>query len=296
MKSLVVTGASGWMGRSAIASWLRGGNSPESVRVITRRSSPLEFMGHKIKKFSPLDSIKMQRPTTLVHSAFATRELYDQLGPKEFELANREIIQNAEDITAALKPQNVIFLNSGVTQKAPARRYKDPSYEAYARMKGEERDVILRSAEKVGASVVEGVLFSSSGRFMKNPLQFAFGSLVNQALLTDSLIIKSKGNVWRRYCDSEEFFDVLFYLSSERNSVSLESGGYLIELGHLAHELELYFGRPVAIQRELDPTVPDDFYFSTSNDYEIALMEAGINRVSLQHQIGNVISALKLWH
>lgn len=294
MSSLVVTGASGWMGKSAIAAWLREGHSAGSVRVISRKPGPLKVMGHEIMNFSSVEPCHLPGAVTLVHTAFVTREFYAQLGPEEFAKANRTIIQNAQNLIYSLKPKTLIFVNSGATQRIPIQSEVDPSYSAYVLLKKEEREVLSRTAEDIGAGVVEGVLFSATGQFMKDPLKFAFGSLLNQALLGQSVEIKSQGNVWRRYCDAEEFFDVLFHLADKGGSARVESGGELVELGDLVREIGIYLGKTILVGREVNPKIPDDFYFSTSNDYEIFLLEMGRTKISIQHQISNVLTALDL--
>ena len=277
------------MGRSSIVAALQA-SEPDEPNLILLSSS--------VKEIKVLDSNFLAADLeskqllnaggTLIHTAFLTRDHFTRLGPHEYEKQNLQILDSTVQLIRKARPTRIIFINSGASKSLPYGSRGDESYRLYAGLKNRESEVIKEVGSAIGSDVTEGVLFSATGAFMKSPKKFAIGNILQQTSQGTEIRLTSRARVWRRYCDSIQWMRALIELSNQGGSGRLESGGVLIELGSLAEEITKVVGQKLEVVRNLDPLETDDFYFSTSNDFERILLGIGIPPITLAEQIATV--------
>lgn len=289
MKTIVVNGSTGWMGKSTIQAALEDPVEEYNFQLFSRSKMPIEIKGKSFTPATRADAFSMAWET-YVQAAFLTREKAGT-NPSRYQDINRKIIQTAREDIIVGRPRSIVFFSSGILAHREVNG-RDSSYQSYALLKQEERDVIYEAADAVGATLVEAKLYSATGTHMTAPRSFAIGALLSEAA-TGSVQIQSSRNVWRRYLDSVQYLKVLFAQSKSGESAVIESGGHLIELGELASRcLQLKGHDPQAVFRP-EQSEPDDKYYSKSYRFEEMLMRLGDVPMTLADQLVNVEKALR---
>lgn len=288
VKTIAISGATGWMGKSAIEAAIQDPTEHFDFQLLSR-SEGLIKIGEKRFSTTKRDNAVKSGWDTYVQAAFVTRE---KAGPdlSKYRQINRQIIQTARDDIYIGRPQKIVFFSSGILSH-PEVNDRDSSYQTYASLKQEEREVIYETAENIGATLVEGKLYSATGAYMTAPTSFAIGALLSESQ-TGSVHIQSSRYVWRRYLDSVQYLRTLFAQAKSGVSAVVESGGQLIELGELAKECLRLTGNDTNAIFRPHPSQPDDHYYSKSNTFENILTSLGERPMDLSAQLYNVAKAL----
>lgn len=288
MKSIVIFGATGWMGKSAIAAALKDSTEHFDFQLFSRSENSIK-LGDKCFTTTKRDNSVISGWDTYVQAAFVTRE---KAGPDlfKFRQINRQIIQTAREDIYRGRPQKIVFFSSGILSH-PEVNDRDSSYETYASLKQEERDVMYETAESIGATLVEGKLYSATGAYMTAPKSFAIGALLSEAQ-SGSVHIHSSRYVWRRYLDSVQYLRTLYAQAKSGESAIVESGGQLIELGELAQECLRFAGKDSNSIFRPNPSQSEDHYYSKANTFENILNGLGEKPMDISEQLGNVARAL----
>jgi hypothetical protein len=276
------------MGKSAIEAAAQDPTEHFDFQLFSRSEGPIKIGD---KRFSTVtrDNAVKSGWDTYVQAAFVTRE---KAGPdlSTYRKINRQIIKVARDDIYRGRPQKIIFFSSGILSHRELNN-RDSSYQTYASLKQEEREVLYETAESIGATLVEGKLYSATGAYMTAPKSFAIGALLSEAQ-TGSVHIQSSRYVWRRYLDSVQYLRTLFAQAKTGESAVVESGGQLIELGELAKECLRLTGKDTSAIFRPHPSLPDDHYYSKSNTFENILNNLGERPMDLSTQLENVAVAL----
>jgi nucleoside-diphosphate-sugar epimerase len=287
----LISGASGWMGREAIAALLDAGHSAEKIRPLSSSKPTLRIHGADLKNYRGNSNLFDESWGVYLHTAFLTREFYNDVGPDRYREINLGIISSTSREIRMGRPKSVVLISSGSTRRLPGGSKSDPSFREYAELKRIETSELTQAAVDVGANVVEGVLYSATGRYMKNPISFAIGNLLNQAK-EGHVVIDANSQVWRRYCDAGQYLQVLMQSALQGESVQIDSGGELVELGELGEMCLDLFNKAQGIPRKIDLKSLPDFYFSTSTSFEARLVPLGLRPLSIREQLENVRFAI----
>jgi nucleoside-diphosphate-sugar epimerase len=290
MKKIVIDGASGWMGRSTIQAALEFEFSDQDLILFSSSKATIEVSGKLFpNQLGRTGSIK--DVDVYVHTAFVTREHYGKYGEHEYVTRNLQLLDHSILQIERLRPKSIVFLSSGIAKSQDYLIGKDSSYRTYASLKQIEAQKMRLAATKIEANLVEGVLFSATGTYMKDPSTFAIGNILHQALQGE-IRLRANRLVWRRYCDSIQFMKVLLKSAISGRNLILESGGALIELRDLARQCLTVLGLQTSISWQPED-LPPDLYFSRSSKFELELAELGETSLALEDQILNTLQALK---
>lgn len=290
MKTIAISGATGWMGKSAIEAVIHDPTENVNFQLFSRSEKPIKIGDHSFAT-TTRDNASQSGWDTYVQAAFLTRE---KAGPdlSTYGQINRQIIRTAREDILRGRPKKIIFFSSGILSHRELND-RDSSYQAYASLKQEEREMIYESAESIGATLVEGKLYSATGAHMTAPKSFAIGALLSEAQ-TGSVHIRSSRYVWRRYLDSVQYLRTLLAQANSGETAIVESGGQLIELGELAQECLRLTGKDTNAVFRQEPSQPDDHYYSKANTFEDILNSLGEKPMDLSTQLSNVAKALRI--
>jgi hypothetical protein len=137
-------------------------------------------------------------------------------------------------------------------------------------------------------------VFSLSGQDMKEPLKYAIGNLLQQAISTGSIQLSSKGLIVRRYMDSRDLMRLLLEFVMRGNSVSVESGGEKVDLIQLARQILKRHGHsPDSITFADEDEIQSNEYFSLENHFENIAGETNYSLAGITDQIANVAESLQ---
>lgn len=282
--SIAISGASGWLGREAIAkisSFLSLGkmylysSNGRNINSGNKVSLPSE----NFLDIDPPSSL-----TGFVHLAFLTRDKVASSSFSEFVSTNLSLISKACTVIESSKPKWVVLVSSGaILDLTTGELETDILRNPYGFCKRVEESLILQSAQKVGANVVIGRLWGATGECMPQNSAYAISDFINSAHTQKRITINSGGSVFRRYVDAGEFIEVLIKAAIMGESTTVNSGGPKIEIGDLATLVSSHFSG-VSIARSNKEEEVDD-YFPRDQEFEELASKTGVQVSDLETQV-----------
>ena len=291
-RNLIISGATGWLGQEVLA-LLETEKSQASAFEVIAISSKKRILehptGHNMvtHTYDEIDSIG--QVDGFVNLAFLTREKVLEVGYQQFVLRNLDLISQASQVIERSKPQWVVLVSSGaIFKKSTDQLETSISENPYGFLKWIEELLLTDAAARVGAKIVIGRLWGATGRYMPINRAYALSDFVCQADVGGPIKVRSGHQVFRRYCDAGDFMNVLIRLAESGRSSTLNSGGPLIEIGDLAHEVARHFKDVVIDRAPVDSTSIDDYY-PRSNDFEDMAHQMNVALTSISAQIERTV-------
>ena len=289
MKNLIaVSGASGWLGNETI----------NVIEEIAPKVSPLLFTSNgreivlrNLEKRDTKGFLESQPPASLegfIHLAFLTRDKVESVGSKDFISTNLSLISKACQVIESSKPKWVVVVSSGaILDRNSGELESNIQSNPYGFCKRIEELLIAQAASKVGANVVIGRLWGASGRFMPPNPAYALSDFIISAQTQKKIMIKSGGQVIRRYVDASEFMEVLIKAAISGKSLTLDSGGPRVEIAELASLVAKHFTE-IAVERSPGEMTVDDYY-PRGDDFEKLALDLGITLSDIKTQVSKTI-------
>ena len=282
---VLVTGAAGWFGRTAIA--MTGGASLELLATGSK-DQKIEIDGQsQAVHTQTLEIILAFRPTVIIDSAFVTRERLPVLGHKAYIEANQRIIDESLAIAAMPSVRKDIGFSSGATKHLAGHSSFSIEENPYAAQKRMYESKISEITANLQSDISVARVWSVTGSYCTKPQTFAFTDLIAQAKL-GLIEIKAKHLVFRRYCALEDVLAIAMLPTAPGSNPIFDTGGDLIELGELAKRVVNLVNPNAEIRRQIDPELPSDDYYSDSEDWDGLLQSADLAKDSISEQVTRV--------
>ena len=280
---MLITGATGWLGREVIARLSRlQPNLP--VLPVASRSRVFDVGKRDVRAVEwNHKEIASWGPTLALHLAYLTPELEQTIGTTEYEAQNRRLTEQALRLYSLPTIRGVVSASSGA-----AIAQRDTTY---GRMKARDETAFLEAGESSGVPTIIARIWSVTGVHCTKPDQFAFFDLIRQTQYESEVHICSAHEVWRRYVDAGEYLDLCLAAVSSGSSGVIDSGGELIEIGDLAAEIQNTLGiqRPIS-RPEISGAA--DIYASDGLSMRTWADSKGLKMSSILEQIVRVASNL----
>ena len=239
-ETVVVTGASGWLGRSAV-SVLSSEFNNYRVIALSRKKSIYKSTGDIIYMTYDDFLSNNNEITGLVHTAFITKNYIEEIGPLEYVNQNSKIHEWLISFIKMKDPKWTVAISSGATKQYIDKVETNLALtdsDLYGKMKFEEEEALLGSEIP---NVAIGRLWAASGRYMQNHKIYALGQFIEAAISGNNIKIASKDPVYRRYIDAEDFMKVLIMAALDNKRSLFDSGGIRTSIENLADEVASFF-------------------------------------------------------
>lgn len=298
--AIVVTGATGWVGRTVID--LLHQEVPEaSLRRRLRSFSsqagllPLSH-GPKVPLHPLVDLprlVEREPISALIHCAFLTPDRLADLGPQAYAETNRAI---SDQVCAALRLNpgiRVVTFSSGAAGlmegggRAPA-----PATALYGELKLEEE----RRVSAIAATLVLRI-YALTGRHIRHPRRYALGDFLHQALSGQPIAIRSTRPVIRGYghADAIAGLAIRWSLSCQPAPCSpIATVCHTLELVELAEIIARMYGQPAPLVPARTEADDGDRYTAPMDDFLDALRQHHLPCLSLEGQIRDTAKAFTL--
>jgi nucleoside-diphosphate-sugar epimerase len=260
-----ISGATGWLGLETIdrlSSSISGDSlclfSSNGRRLVSSNNAPLVTQ----------DFLLADPPQALegfIHLAFLTREKVSTVGYSEYVSKNISLISQACKIIEISRPKWIVLVSSGaIFDRNTGQLETDCLKNPYGFCKRIEENLILDSANKVGANVVIGRLWGATGGLMPLNSAYAISDFIQSAHQHKQITIRSAGSVFRRYVDAGDFMQVLYEAAVRGERTTINSGGPKVEIGALANLVSDHFDG-IKIVRPVQSDLSDNYF---PHDYE----------------------------
>jgi nucleoside-diphosphate-sugar epimerase len=282
---VLVTGAAGWFGRTAIAMTREAGLE---LLATGSKDQQIEIDGKsQAVQAQSLEVFSAFKPTVVIDTAFVTRERLPILGHKTYIETNQKLIDQSLEVAALPSVRKYIGFSSGATKHLAGHTSFSLEENPYAAQKRIYESRISEIAANLQSDVSVARVWSVTGSYCTKPQTFAFTDLIAQAKL-GLLEIKAKHLVYRRYCALEDVLALAMLPSAPGGSPIFNTGGDLIELGELAKIIVDLVNPNAEIRHQIDPQLTPDDYHSGSKDWGQLVQSAKFTNDSISDQITRV--------
>jgi len=293
---IVLTGASGWLGRTTLdlLQSALGDTFAERVFCFGSRQAELRLTGNQFLIQRPLADLTTLpfRPTYLFHFAFLTKDRAEAMPEADYCIANRAIRQSVLDASDAIGVDAAFISSSGAAKFADDMLTKQ-AMRLYGTLKREDEDAFAAWAEHRGKTLAIARIFNLSGPYINKLPSYALSSFILNALSGGPVIVRAPHDVRRGYVAVRELMSLAFALLLEQRGevIRFDSGGDDIELGELASAIASRMD--CSVQRPCRDGGPADVYLGDDRNYQRLLDRYDIDRVSLLEQIDETAAFLK---
>jgi nucleoside-diphosphate-sugar epimerase len=294
---IVITGASGWLGRATL-DLLRealGDTFDARVECFGSQSADVRLSAARTVKQRPLSELGTlpPKPTLLLHFAFLTKDRAETMPEAEYCTANRAIRHIVLDALEPIGVEAAFVASSGAARHADDASAA-PAMRLYGMLKREDEDAFAGWAEACGASATIARIFNISGPHINKVRSYALSSLMLDALAGKSVVVRAPHEVRRGYVAIRELMSLAFALLIERRKgvIRFDSGGQNIELGSLAAMIASSMNCPV--ERPPFRAGRPDIYLGDDRSYRLLLDRYAIEPVPLADQIEETAAFLKI--
>ena len=295
--TIVVTGASGWFGRTALYEYekLYG---PEALRsnVIACASTPrpIDFCS----PYGPLNAVgiddleSVRNAAGLIHLAFLTRERVASVGLDQYIAENRSITARVAVFIANNPGIPIITTSSGaagVFDGADVDLIGNP----YASLKREEENVWRQSS--FGRMALVFRVYAATGRFIKDPKLFALGDFLSSAVVGERIVVRSDRTVIRSYVHvgtMMRLFWAILKAPVGPGFRQIDAAMQTASLCDLAKEISEIWALPEPIIN-IDTSLPADIYRADGDQFRNLLKEYEIEAPAFATQLEETAQQLK---
>ncbi|SOX53584.1 nucleoside-diphosphate sugar epimerase [Mycobacterium ahvazicum] len=278
---VLVTGASGWLGRTALDLL-----APLGLPTLALASRPrvIRVGGRDIecRGWDP-DEVASFAPTVVLDCAFLTRDRVAGMPLGEYVGVNRGLTERMVYATQLPGVRLALTVSSGAAvypHDALNGQVEDNPY-GYLKREAEQR--LAQAAADSGVASVIARAWSISGAHVQSPQNYALGSMI-QAAHTGAIRITARRPVFRRYVLAEELL-ALGIAEGGVGSCTIDTGGELVEMAELASRVAHVVRPEAAISRDAVDVGDPDRYHSDGHDWESHCRNWQFTSVSLDGQI-----------
>jgi nucleoside-diphosphate-sugar epimerase len=282
---ILVTGASGWFGQTAIA-LLADTDLPTFFVGSSTRNVDVLGVTAQIRRMN-INEIKAFEPTLVLDFAFQTREFIQEVGIQSYRLTNDALTRAALEIIELPTVRRAIVCSSGAAVY-PVDAALVP-YEAnpYGHLKRRAEKQFEEFSISSGKNIICLRPWSVSGPQTTKPLSFAFSSFIEQARRSTQIKVDSEKQVFRRYTSVSDLIalGLAQTLKLDYPYGVLNSGGELVDLVTLANRISQLSGRAIEVVSEIENELPIDNYHSDGLSWKLACDLFSFESENLDSQI-----------
>ena len=287
---IVIYGANGWLGRSAIAAsksfW--NNSNEDSLLLIGSKESRLILDGKEFEILTQDQAASLiKNGCMFLNAAFLRREKLQNMDKSKYIEKNLEISNFALQQIRSQKVEYFINLSSGAAQPYDLESIS-LSGDPYGSLKFMWEREFEEECRVRDTNFLNCRIYSILGRFINEFDNLAISSFIKQARLQNSLFVKAP-NCQRTYVDAEQLVTLLFQLVWREKNRRIDSGGTLTSLGNLASAvLELVELDKEKLESGNDVS-PD--YFGNYQEFNTICEEFDLQLLDLRAQIKKTLPA-----
>ncbi|HEX6661799.1 MAG TPA: NAD-dependent epimerase/dehydratase family protein [Sphingomicrobium sp.] len=288
-RRIVITGASGWLGRATLD--LLGECLSDSfdkrVFCFGSQARTIEAGNGRRIEQRPLAELRAlsSAPTFVLHYAFLTKDRAEATDEAEYRAANRLISDTVLDALDAIGAEGVFVASSGAAGFAgdPAA---SPAMRLYGEMKRDDEHSFAQWADRTGKTAVVARIFNLSGPHINKHDSYALACFIIDALSGGPISVKAAYEVRRGFVSIRELLSLVFAMLLEGHPGArlFETGGAPMEMGEVAEAVAAALGG-CGVERAARNQAAADIYLGDDRAYRALLEQYGIEPVPFAQQV-----------
>jgi nucleoside-diphosphate-sugar epimerase len=296
---VLVTGASGWLGRAALEMLVHGLGQDGPGRIeafgsVARRLTlrdGTEILQRPLPELGDLPP----RPSLLLHFAYLTREKMAGMSHDDYLATNREITRTVLEAGVRAGVERALLMSSGAVHAALAAPASTDPVLLYGRLKLEDEALFASFARSAaGRRALAVRLFNLSGPYINKP--YALVSFIEQAV-AGHIRVQARAPVTRSYTSVANLLGVgLGHLVSDEADPFLcidTAGEVEVEMGALAEAVRAAVNPSAGVDRAAADGSPADRYVGDGRAYRALMRRHGIAEDPLARQIADTADYLR---
>ncbi|MEY4353979.1 MAG: hypothetical protein RLZZ609_2220 [Cyanobacteriota bacterium] len=299
----VVTGATGWVGRTALhelqlllppdefkARVLAFASSPRLIpSTAYPKSAEITIQAHPLALMPEL--LKDCRDVSLIHAAFLTKDRIGAYGVDSYIQTNQTITETVCKALAGLSSSRVVLMSSGAASQIKPDVDFDQQLcsDPYGALKRKEEQQIAKLAP---TQILR--LYALTGQFIRDPQSFAIGDFLLKALRQEPIELRSVMSVVRGYGHTGDIVRAgwKWLASTNASQPPIATVSHETSLLSLAETISEMFGLP-PVRHTIDKTAAASIYSAPSKVFEEWLQAHGEAALGFREQIQETADGLK---
>jgi len=278
---MLITGASGWLGRTALdllaplgLPTLALASRPRTIRVGDCEVQCRTWDDREVAAFAP---------TIVLDCAFLTRDRVAGMPLDEYVAKNRALTERLVFATKLPDVRLALTVSSGAAVHPCDALDGTVEDNPYGYLKREAEHRLAEAAASSGAVPIVLRAWSISGAHVQMPDSYALSSMI-RAARSGAIRITARRKVFRRYVLAEELL-ALGIAEGGVGPATIDSGGPLVEMAELAAHVAAVVHPNAAISRDQVDVRDPDRYHSDGRDWERRCQRWGLASAPLDRQI-----------
>lgn len=297
----VVTGATGWVGRAALAVLERHLGPRFGAQVCAFASKPgtTQLQSGTDVQYRALDTIGdlPPRPYAFLHCAFLGKERVAELPQAEYVQRNEAISQKVVDAARRLGAAGFFVPSSGAVYAKDRTLEKDAAANPYGVMKLADEARFTRLAQELRQPLVIARVFNVAGPYINKLGNYALGSILENIRQRQPVTLHAAQPVIRSYVHIEDLLEVALacLVCGDKGVTAFDTAGEReIEVGELAQLALEVMGWPEGriARPPLDLAAPANRYVGDGTAFKALAQRHGIAFQPLPQQIRDTANFL----
>ena len=292
---ILVSGASGWLGKNLIELILdlNDGEIPESVLLTATSSRTIELSHNRKVEVVKWDREAIQEfaPTTFINLAFLTRDRLLTVPVDQYIQTNLSIIDNA--IWALSLPSINLVLSTSSGVASAISNVDDFQIDPYGKLKKYEELVLSEKADELKKKLLILRVWTVSGKYIKPGDLLIIQSIISAALANKDFEISSKSLTYRTYIHTYEMFGLALVGLLNGKTGIINSGGIKVEIADLAQRIFTLLNAKARVIQVLERKESTEQYVSTSPELNEVAVKFSISIMDLDSQILNTAESIR---
>jgi nucleoside-diphosphate-sugar epimerase len=281
---VLVTGASGWLGKETICYFMKSFNNslPPNLIFSGKTTRRIKVHDQTIQIQALHEISKAERFDVIIHFAFVTQEKLSLMGTQQYIDENLLLNERIQEIASKSSSGKKLILSSGAAQVYGDSRFTGTSKEIYASLK-----LDLEERFKDSNSVVLR-LWTTSGHHLGYNRNYAISDFIYLALSGEDILIRE--NVSRTYVAAQNVIPAALRFLLDNGSGIINSGGTQTVLSDLAQKIvEKTNSQSKVFSPSFDATHPGNY---ESPNSEIPI-DYWLENKSLDDQISECLKGMQ---
>ncbi len=295
---ILITGASGWLGRALLEMLVGALGSQVGERVILCGSKPGALttrQGLQLPVYPLADGLAVldHRPTLMFHFAFLTKDQVGNMTEQAYVERNRAISDTVSRAVASGRIAGVMLASSGAVHDYLSASHRDGAANLYGKLKAEDEARFAEICATVSARLIAPRIFNISGPHINKFDAYALSAIIVDALRGGPITLKANKPVYRSYFHVGDLLELAMrcLLDDDYTAVAPffdTAGDVVVEVGELARKVGEILGCPaVQICRPAMSGAADDRYVGNADTLRTLLRHYAIDSLPLTGQISS---------